>query len=193
MLELVFCLLIACVSHFVAERKVEALTHAALLRSADFARLAPVTQRTVTRALRGASRTTGLELAALVALVEGESRFVPWASSGVAYGLGQQVPRFSGKFADRCWCDVTQSPECDRAAATAASLSSHALVRDPAHAARIAARHYLYLRNRYGDDQAAARYFGGSRWQSEAAERYARGFDARRARWARRLAHIVSP
>jgi len=189
MLELFLILAVACLSHFAAERQVTRATHDALLESADFARLPSETRARVSRALLRASRQTGLELAALVALVEGESRFQPSASTRHAFGIGQQVPRYSGKYTDRCWCDVTQQPDCTRDQAAMAALNGHALMRDVEHAARIAARHLLHLRARFGD-QAPARYYGGTLWQSDAAQRYAAAYRARERRWVRRLAHL---
>jgi hypothetical protein len=70
-----------------------------------------------------------------------------------------------------------------------AALNGHALMRDVEHAARIAARHLLHLRARFGD-QAPARYYGGTLWQSDAAQRYAAAYRARERRWVRRLAHL---
>ena len=189
MLDLILILAVACLSHFAAERQVTRLTHDALLQSADFARLPDPTRRRVSRALLRASRQTGIELAALVALVEGESRFQPAAYTRHAFGIAQQIPRYSGKYTDRCWCDVTQQAECTRDQAAVAALTSVDLMRDVEHAARIAARHLLYLRHRYGY-QAPARYYGGTLWQSDAAQRYAAAYRARERRWIRRLAQL---
>ena len=183
---LIFAL--ACFARHAADRQVTRHTIRQLHESPGFARHAPAEQSRIALAMVRAARQSGLPLPWLLALVETETRFTPGAISRGGAGLAQQLPRFSGYWSDQCWCDAEDRPLCSWRDSRAHNLTAAELADNVEHAARIAARQLAWLVERYGVEQAAARYYGGPRgYDSPRARNYAAAWRERAEFWARRV------
>lgn len=157
---------------------------AILRHHSAFAALSEATQRRVAAALADAARRTGTDLLHLVALVDIESDFTPTADNGTAYGIGQQLPVYSGYFSDACWDDARRAARCSASDSRRHNLTPAQLKSDVEQAARIAARNIGHLIRQYGVREGAGRYFAGSNHDVPAAVRYSDAFEREMREWA---------
>jgi soluble lytic murein transglycosylase-like protein len=137
---------------------------AAVIRTnvSNFRQLSAAQQLRVAGALVHAAAGVGIPLSWLMSTCYRESRFVPWADSGQAYGLCQQVPRYSGHYSDRCWNTARNRVGCSWSVSVRHNLTATQLKSDWEQAARIGARFIRHLYDRHGSVEQAILHYGGT-------------------------------